>query len=248
MRSVASVTTPSWPSEPQITPRRSRPAASRWAPPISTTVPSISTMRHAEQVVGGDPVLQAVGAAGVHRDVAGDGAGELARRVGGVEEILVLDRRRDAEVGAAGLHPDEAVLGIDLEDLVQPRDARAARSPPWAAPRRRGCPRAARHHRDALGVADAQDGGDLLGGGGQHHRQRRAAVGGEARRIRRRASRPGRRSRSPAAGPREAAPRWRPCGPGSRGWGRACPWAALLVTYPRLRPRAPRWQVDGAVT
>ena len=44
MRSVASVTTPSWPSEPQTTPRRSRPGASRWAPPSSTTVPSISTM------------------------------------------------------------------------------------------------------------------------------------------------------------------------------------------------------------
>ena len=31
-----------------------------------------------EQVVGGDAVFQAVRAAGVHGDVAGDGAGELA--------------------------------------------------------------------------------------------------------------------------------------------------------------------------
>ena len=46
-------------------------------PPISTTVPSISTMRDAEEVVGGHAVLQAVRAARVHRDVAGDGAGEL---------------------------------------------------------------------------------------------------------------------------------------------------------------------------
>ena len=44
MRSVASVTTPSCPSEPQITPSRSSPPASRCAPPISTTVPSISTI------------------------------------------------------------------------------------------------------------------------------------------------------------------------------------------------------------
>jgi len=43
MRSVASVTTPSWPSEPQTRPRRSSPPASMCAPPSSTTVPSIST-------------------------------------------------------------------------------------------------------------------------------------------------------------------------------------------------------------
>ena len=43
MRSVASVTTPSWPSEPQTTPEQVEPGASRCAPPSSTTVPSIST-------------------------------------------------------------------------------------------------------------------------------------------------------------------------------------------------------------
>ena len=43
IRRVASVTTPNWPSEPQITPSRSSPGASRWAPPISATVPSIIT-------------------------------------------------------------------------------------------------------------------------------------------------------------------------------------------------------------
>src|SRR3954463_13034184 len=42
--------------------------------------------RDAEQVVGGDTVLQAMRAAGVHGDVAGDRAGQLARRVGGIEE------------------------------------------------------------------------------------------------------------------------------------------------------------------
>ena len=39
-----------------------------------------------EQVVGGDPVFQAMRPAGIHGDVARDRAGELARRVGGVEE------------------------------------------------------------------------------------------------------------------------------------------------------------------
>ena len=48
----------------------------------------------AQQVVGGHAVFQAVRAAGIHRDVARDRAGELARRVGGVEEALVGDRAR----------------------------------------------------------------------------------------------------------------------------------------------------------
>ena len=39
-----------------------------------------------EHVVGGDAIFQAMGATGVHRDVAGDCAGELARWVGSVEE------------------------------------------------------------------------------------------------------------------------------------------------------------------
>jgi hypothetical protein len=45
MRSQASVTTPSCPSDPQTTPRRSRPKASPQGPPSVTTVPSIRTSR-----------------------------------------------------------------------------------------------------------------------------------------------------------------------------------------------------------
>ena len=59
----------------------------------------------AHEVVGGDPVFQAMRPAGIHRDVARDGAGELARRVGGVEEALVRDGARDGEVGDAGFDP-----------------------------------------------------------------------------------------------------------------------------------------------
>ena len=44
----------------------------------------------AEQVVGGDAVFQAVRAARVHADVAADHAGELAGRVGRVEEAVAL--------------------------------------------------------------------------------------------------------------------------------------------------------------
>ena len=65
--------------------------------------------RDAQQVVGGHAVFQAMGAAGIHGDVAGDRAGELARRVGRVEEALVGDRLADAEIGDAGCDAGGAV-------------------------------------------------------------------------------------------------------------------------------------------
>ncbi len=45
MRTVASVTMPSCPSDPTTRPSRSSPPASMCWPPMSTTVPSTSTMR-----------------------------------------------------------------------------------------------------------------------------------------------------------------------------------------------------------
>ena len=133
--------------------------------------------RDPEQVVGGHPVLQAMGAAGVHRDVAGDGAGELAGRVGRVEEVVRLHRPGHAQVGAPGLHADEAVVEVDLQHLRQPGhpEHHAVRGRQRAAGEAGAG--AARHHRHPLGGADAHDRRHLLGRGRQHDRERRAAVG-----------------------------------------------------------------------
>ncbi len=74
----------------------------------------------AQHVIGGQPVFQAVHAAGILGDVAADGAGDLARRIGGVVEALVLHRPGDAEVGDAGLGDHAAVVEIDFQDPVEP--------------------------------------------------------------------------------------------------------------------------------
>src|SRR3546814_6621669 len=58
----------------------------------------------AEDIGGGEAVFQAVHAAGILRDVAADGAGDLARRIGGVIEAGMLHRLADAEIGDPGLH------------------------------------------------------------------------------------------------------------------------------------------------
>src|SRR5208282_4783530 len=46
----------------------------------------------AEKVVGRDAVFEAMGASGVHRDVAADRAGELRRRVGRIKKAIGADR------------------------------------------------------------------------------------------------------------------------------------------------------------
>ena len=81
MRSVISVAIPSVPSEPMKTPSRSGPSGSSALPPSSTSSPSGSTTVEARDVVDGEAVLEAVGAARVLGHVAADRADLLARRI-----------------------------------------------------------------------------------------------------------------------------------------------------------------------
>ncbi len=72
----------------------------------------------AEDVVGSDAVLQAVGAARVLGDIAADGGDLLAGRVGAE---LETERRKDIlqiEVDDAGLHGGTLIGDINIEDLV----------------------------------------------------------------------------------------------------------------------------------
>ena len=88
----------------------------------------------AEQVVGGHAVFQAMHAAGILRDIAADGAGDLRGRIGRVIEALVLDRLGDAEIGDAGLHHRDAIDVIDLADAENFAMPRSTPSPSGSAP------------------------------------------------------------------------------------------------------------------
>ena len=69
-------------------------------------------------MVGGDAVGQGVGAAGIFRHVAADGAGALAGGVGGIKIAACLDRQGDVQVDHPGLHHGALVFQIDFEDPV----------------------------------------------------------------------------------------------------------------------------------
>ncbi len=120
-----------------------------------------------------------MGAAGIGGDVAAHGAGDLARRVGRIEEAVGRRRLGDADIGDAGLDAGDAVGGVDLEHLGHAREAeheRVLERERAAAQRGAG---SARHDLDVIVVAEAQDLAHLFGGGRQHDGERQAAVGGE---------------------------------------------------------------------
>ena len=136
------------------------------APPSSTTVSVGEHDLDPGHVVRREPVLEAVRAARVLRDVAADRAHDLARRVGRIE-VRRRDSVGDREVRHARLGHDARVRQVDLEDPPQPREPdqdavldgqRAAREP--------GA-RAARHPRHLALVARAHDPPDLVGRPGQ---------------------------------------------------------------------------------
>ena len=130
-----------------------------------------------EHIVGGHAVFQAVHAAGVLRDVAADGAGDLRGRIGRVIKAFMGDRVRDRQIGDAGLDHGDAVGEVDLLDPVELGHAQQhpVGQRQRAAGERGAGP--ARHHPDALVVAIAQHFRNLGGGLRQHHHHGQLAVG-----------------------------------------------------------------------
>ena len=64
----------------------------------------------ADDIVGREPVFQAMHAARILGDIAADRAGDLARRIGRIIEPLPLHGVRDPEIGHARLSDDAAIV------------------------------------------------------------------------------------------------------------------------------------------
>ena len=133
----------------------------------------------AENIVGGHAVFEAMHAAGILRDIAADAAGDLRRRIGRVIEALLLDRLRHRQIGDARLDHGDAIVVVDLADMVEfaeaEEDAVAERQ---RAARQRSAG-AARHDLDALLVAIGENGRDLRRGLRQYHHHGQLPIGGQ---------------------------------------------------------------------
>ena len=116
----------------------------------------------AENVVGGQPVFEAVHPAGILGDIAADRARDLTRRIRRIIKPGMLDRLGQSQVGHAGLSHDAAIVVIDFENAVELGHAEQYPIGQWqGAPGQRGAG-AARHDLDTHFAAIAQNRRDLI--------------------------------------------------------------------------------------
>ena len=117
-----------------------------------------------EHVIGGDAVLEAVGAAGVLGDVAAQGARLLAGRIGGVVVAEGGEDRGDVQIEDAHLDGHPLVRQIDLQHLAHPAHLDDHGAVEGEGPATQVRPAPAGHEGDALPREDLEHGRDLLGG------------------------------------------------------------------------------------
>ena len=119
---------------------------------------------NAQNIIGCDAIAQAVGAAGIHGDVACNGAGELGRGVGRVEKAFMGHFCRDCEICDTGLDAHGAVAEIDIKNLVHFADAEDNCVFLRDCAARKRCSRASGDDFYAVFVAKGEDCRDFLGG------------------------------------------------------------------------------------
>ena len=119
-------------------------------------------------------------AARVLGHVAAQGAGRLARGVGGVVQAVRRRGDREARVHHAGLDQGEPVLGIYAENTVQPGEDQQHGGAVREGPAGQPGPGAPRHDGNAMGGQQPYHRDDFLPAPGQHHDRRHAAVGRQA--------------------------------------------------------------------
>jgi len=134
----------------------------------------------AKQVIGGDAIFQTVRAAGIHTDIAADGAGKLRAGVGCIKETLRACGIGDGEIGDARLYPRRAIVKIKLKDRTHFRQAdhHGVFLRDSAAGKRGACP--ARHDRNAGAMAICHDSRRLLRRSRQSDGERQTAIGNES--------------------------------------------------------------------
>ncbi|CAM2144652.1 hypothetical protein PT2222_160115 [Paraburkholderia tropica] len=135
---------------------------------------------HAQHVMHGEAVLEAVHAARVFGNIAADRAGDLRRRIGRVIETVRRGRLGNGQIAHARLYGGRACVRIDFENALEARERKhdAVADRHGAAGQARA--RAARHDRHVEASADLHDALDLRLGFRQCHRERQAPVGREA--------------------------------------------------------------------
>ena len=170
-RTMISVTTPTVPSEPTITARRSGPTWSNESPPTVTTLPSAHTIVSPRTWLVVKPYFRQCAPPEFSATLPADRADDLARRVGCVVQVVGGHRGGDAEVGHPRLDDRALVLRVDGEDRAHP--GQPDDDPVGDGQRTAGQagPRTAGDERDPFPGADPHDRRNLLRARRQHHQR-----------------------------------------------------------------------------
>ncbi len=134
----------------------------------------------ADDVVGREPVFEAVNAARILGDVPADRACDLAGRIGRVIEPEALHGVGNAEVGHARLSDNASIGHIDVEDFVEFAHAEENAVGERQSAARKRCSGAAGDDLDLVGRAIAHDLDNLRGRVGEDGDHRRLPIGGES--------------------------------------------------------------------
>ncbi len=121
----------------------------------------------AEDMRGGEAVLEAMRAAGIFGDVAADAANGLRTRIGSVEIILRRDAGGDVQIDDAGLDDDVGVGEIDFEDAIHAREADDEAVFDGERAAAEAGAGAAGYEGNFFAMAEAEDGLDFSGGVGE---------------------------------------------------------------------------------
>ncbi len=132
---------------------------------------------HAQHIVHGESVLEAVHAARVLGHVAADGAGDLRGRVGGVVQAVGRGRLGNGQIAHTRLHARRTRHRVEREDALHLRQRQEHALRVRQRTAREAGAGAARHHRQFEFAAGAQNTADLVLVRRQCHHHRQFAVG-----------------------------------------------------------------------
>ena len=134
---------------------------------------------HAEQVIRGHAIFQAMRTAGIHHHIPANHAGQLRRRIRRIEKPVSLHRLGDADIRDPRANHGIAIRVIDFMNGVEPHKANHHRIGQGQGATRKACAGAARYHANALFMAVTEHRRDPLGGRRQHHRKWHLPIGGQ---------------------------------------------------------------------
>ena len=119
-------------------------------------------------MIGRDAVSESVRAAGIFGDVAANGAGLLARRIGSKIETIRFGGECEIEINDAWLNDRALIFRIECKDAVHARENDHDSTSPGQRAAGKAGARAAANNRDVVLCGEFCDLRDLLRGSGKN--------------------------------------------------------------------------------